>query len=327
MAEVNIKYNGSSIATMDASGTKTLLTAGKYCPANFQVEYNRPTIPDLPTDVPVFTVACNGTDWVPQNASCNMTYAEVRAWINQNSPNNTAGAYVIETNGSYSGVTRTYPVLFVRELAAVPTFTVYYSPGLPAYDLDYHDGFIYVRQFSAIRHRNLSVTRNGIQAVDGYVDNLNVETEYVIGLVRDANDNYAFTDTFAGITAAYESGQTLLVVPDDTLTDVSVVSVEYYAAPDPDTHPEDAGFNVTIIESESTMIPVPTPDDGTTTVENMRYSYYGIDLFYDDTIEVLPTSVYYLVDGLTAGTEAQPSDVPAGLVFINSNGIQVGTAT
>lgn len=200
MSEVNIKYNGSSIATMNESGTKTLLTAGKYCPADFQVEYNRPTIPDLPA-------------------------------------------------------------------------------------------------------------------------------EYVIGLVRDANDNYAFTDLFAGITAAYESGQTLLVVPDDTLTNVFVESVEYIEAPDPDTHPEDAGLQVTIRESESTMIPVPTPDDGTTTVENMRYSYYVIDLFYDDTVEVSPTGVYYLVNGITAGTEAQPSDVPAGLLFINSNGIQVGTAT
>lgn len=43
MSEVNIKYNGSSIATMDASGTKTLLTQGKYCPANFEVTYDRPS--------------------------------------------------------------------------------------------------------------------------------------------------------------------------------------------------------------------------------------------------------------------------------------------
>ena len=262
MSEVNIKYDGSSIATMDASGTKTLLTAGKYCPASFQVEYNRPSIPATnapvctvtwtadwgqPTDVswnmtdaeitawvnssvsdtpvidtihsngsvtehkpalclpqvleggtwftvyddqipwmdvskygdvsswhfpstyklaiadstleandtyqldkyvdtltvnvpmpssdgPVFTVACNGSSWEPQNATCNMTSAQVQSWINQNYPYNQAGAYVIEQNGED---TRTYPAMFttVQSGSGYPVFTVFYSPGVPDYDL------------------------------------------------------------------------------------------------------------------------------------------------------------------------------------------------
>ena len=42
MADVNIKYRGSSIATMSASGTKTLGTQGKYCDSDVVVEYTKP---------------------------------------------------------------------------------------------------------------------------------------------------------------------------------------------------------------------------------------------------------------------------------------------
>lgn len=45
MSEVNINYKGSKIAGMDASGTKTLLTDGKYCEDDIEVVYARPTIP------------------------------------------------------------------------------------------------------------------------------------------------------------------------------------------------------------------------------------------------------------------------------------------
>ena len=42
MADVNIKYRGSSIATMSATGTKTLGTQGKYCDSDVVVEYAKP---------------------------------------------------------------------------------------------------------------------------------------------------------------------------------------------------------------------------------------------------------------------------------------------
>lgn len=42
MSEIAINYKGSSIATMDASGTKTLLTSGKYCEADIAIVYTRP---------------------------------------------------------------------------------------------------------------------------------------------------------------------------------------------------------------------------------------------------------------------------------------------
>lgn len=42
MADVTINYEGSSIVTMSASGTKTLLTAGKYCNDDIEVVYVSP---------------------------------------------------------------------------------------------------------------------------------------------------------------------------------------------------------------------------------------------------------------------------------------------
>lgn len=45
MAEVNISYNDTVIAEMDASGTKTLLTSGKYCEDDIEIVYNRPAAP------------------------------------------------------------------------------------------------------------------------------------------------------------------------------------------------------------------------------------------------------------------------------------------
>lgn len=45
MADVNITYKGASIATMDASGSKTLNTQGKYCEGDITVQYTDPEKP------------------------------------------------------------------------------------------------------------------------------------------------------------------------------------------------------------------------------------------------------------------------------------------
>lgn len=47
MAEVTINYKDAAIATMDASGTKTIQTQGKYCEDDIEVVYTRPSGGDL----------------------------------------------------------------------------------------------------------------------------------------------------------------------------------------------------------------------------------------------------------------------------------------
>lgn len=43
MSDITISYKGTDIATMDASGTKTLLTEGKYCEDDIEVAYVKPS--------------------------------------------------------------------------------------------------------------------------------------------------------------------------------------------------------------------------------------------------------------------------------------------
>ena len=45
MADVEIKYKGASIAALDASGTKTLKTSGKYCEDDISVSYTKSAVP------------------------------------------------------------------------------------------------------------------------------------------------------------------------------------------------------------------------------------------------------------------------------------------
>ena len=43
MSDITVNYKGSAITTMDASGTKTLLTEGKYCEDDIEIVYVQPS--------------------------------------------------------------------------------------------------------------------------------------------------------------------------------------------------------------------------------------------------------------------------------------------
>ena len=45
MADVEIKYKGASIATLDETGTKTLKTSAKYCEDDITVSYTKSAVP------------------------------------------------------------------------------------------------------------------------------------------------------------------------------------------------------------------------------------------------------------------------------------------
>lgn len=61
MADVTITYKGNSIATMSASGTKTLLTEGKYCEDDITVAYTAPTPSAGSATTPATTITANPT--------------------------------------------------------------------------------------------------------------------------------------------------------------------------------------------------------------------------------------------------------------------------
>lgn len=72
MAEVQISYKGSAIAQMNASGTKTLLTEGKYLEDNVEVTYTRPAAPSGTKNI---SITANGqtTEDVTAYASAQIT--------------------------------------------------------------------------------------------------------------------------------------------------------------------------------------------------------------------------------------------------------------
>lgn len=78
MAEIEITYNGATVAQMNAGGSKTLLTGGKLCATNIGIRYNRPGISYLGAnavkiaDYAAQTVALSSTDfatWTPDTTA------------------------------------------------------------------------------------------------------------------------------------------------------------------------------------------------------------------------------------------------------------------
>ena len=92
MAEVEISYKGSNIATMNASGTKTLLTEGKYLEDNVTVEYTRPAAPSGTKNI---SITANG-----QTTEDVTAYAS--AQITVNVPNPSTGTLQITAPGTYN---------------------------------------------------------------------------------------------------------------------------------------------------------------------------------------------------------------------------------
>lgn len=64
MADVEIKYKGSTIASMDSSGTKTLQTSGKYCEGDISVAY---ADPEKPTQVKTATPSLSSQSITPDS--------------------------------------------------------------------------------------------------------------------------------------------------------------------------------------------------------------------------------------------------------------------
>jgi len=130
MAEVEISYKGSNIATMNASGTKTLLTEAKYLEDDVTITYARPSAPSGTKNI---SITANGvtTEDVTNYAS---------AQITANVPNTYAAADEgkvvddgtlvaqtsrnIDTNGTYDTTTNSEVTVNVSGGGGTP----YYEP-------------------------------------------------------------------------------------------------------------------------------------------------------------------------------------------------------
>lgn len=77
MSDVNISYKGTSIATMDASGTKTLQTSGKYCEGDITVSYTKPAGEVVACQIMEVTLATHSAQNVALGTLSDEAYAHI----------------------------------------------------------------------------------------------------------------------------------------------------------------------------------------------------------------------------------------------------------
>lgn len=77
MSDIAITYKNNTIAQMSASGTKTLLTTGKFCTDDITINYLRPSAD--PTDALVVPVKWSG---YRNQFYLDKTYAQLKAAVN-----------------------------------------------------------------------------------------------------------------------------------------------------------------------------------------------------------------------------------------------------
>lgn len=108
MSDVTIKYKGQPIATMDATGSKTLNTQGNLCEDDIDVEYVKPA---APTGTKSISITQNGT--VTEDVAA---YANAEIAVNVQGGGGTSAEDAI-LNGSLSGVYSNANVVTLRDQA------------------------------------------------------------------------------------------------------------------------------------------------------------------------------------------------------------------
>ena len=114
MADVTVKYKGSTIAEMSEEGTKTLKTSGKYCEGDITVSYVPPAPEAVAANSKVFTftsaaaVAQQNVTIVSGDPDVAAHYADTNAWISVRKVSNTTIRGLRFLNCGNIGVAGTY---------------------------------------------------------------------------------------------------------------------------------------------------------------------------------------------------------------------------
>lgn len=114
MADVSIKYKGSTIAEMSEEGTKTLNTSGKYCEDDITVSYVPPEPEAVATNCKVFTftsraaVAQQDVTIVSGDPDVAAHYADTNAYVTVRKVSNNDTRGLVAVACGNIGVAGTY---------------------------------------------------------------------------------------------------------------------------------------------------------------------------------------------------------------------------
>lgn len=108
MSEVDINYKNSKIAGMDESGTKTLLTEGKYCEDDIEVVYTRPGVPPayykIGSTAKTGTLKSNSIIFDDIEAEPVYVFLRISATSSPSAPTSGYNFYIIAAAGPYTAI-------------------------------------------------------------------------------------------------------------------------------------------------------------------------------------------------------------------------------
>ena len=359
MSEITINYKGSAIATMDASGTKTLLTQGKYCEGDVEIVYARPSSsPTLQSKTRTYTpsgsqqtetvTADNGYDGLSQvgitvNAtpsgsvtapsSISGTGATVSAGSNHLvlsktisvTPNVTQAGYISSGTAGNSDVS-------LQANVTTLGYGTYYPSGA--------DRTIQSSTFITGTQTIKAVTTSNLTA-ENIKDGVTVQVGDAVNPSRIAS----ITGTYSGggggggsdwyVLAAEDDGSgNYQFIDDDGDTTYSALIAKLN---DAYSSTITIGSNAVNVVFADYLGWFDDPNDGFIYCVIMEIVYgdnssFGyaektMTLYADDTIDVdsVNANIYWSVAGEDPDWEAQPSDVTNNKWFFNSTGKQWGT--
>lgn len=348
MSEITINYKGSAIATMDASGTKTLLTQGKYCEGDVEIVYVRPSSsPTLQSKTRTYTPSgSQQTETVTADGGYD-GLSQVGITVNATP----SGAVTAPSTISASGATVSTGgnILTLSKVVSVtPSVTTagYVSSGTAGNSNVELTASVTTQAATTYYPRTYQQTINGSRYLTGTqtfkaVTTSNLTAENIKDGVTIQVGDSDNSGRIASVTGTYDGGggggSAVLVVTvsydendgfsfDKTSAEIAQAYSDGDFVVVPDGYASCSVFGWSFDDYDNTLTLTVLRYFSEEVGEYYPWGYELVDVILhdDDSIDESAIDKYYYLIGF--GNEAQPSDVPTDMTFYNSSGLQFGTA-
>lgn len=358
MSEISINYKGETIATMDASGMKTLLTEGKYCEDDIEIVYVRPSsTPTLQSKTKTYTPSgSQQTETVTADVGYD-GLSQVGVTVNATPSGSVTAPSSISANGATVSA-GFYNLTLSKTVSVTPNVTQagHISSGtagncnvsLQAF-VPTKDATTYYTDTSN-QYISPNAYIKGMQTIMGVTTNNIIAGNIKNGVTIQVGDSLD-PSRITSVTGTYGGGCYALAVEDDGNGNYQFIDDEgdtTYSALIAKLEGANSSAliigNATYIQYARDLMWSDDPNYGyifcsiLESVDGYNDSFgfvqKGITLNADDTIDVddADPDIFWCVTGRDRpwhqdpDMEAQPSNVTGNRWFYNSNGLNYGTA-